>query len=177
MSRILTPQIGRRQVIRGMAAAATMSLMPGVRTALATPDLVATPRQTEGPFYPTDWSGDADNDLVRVTGEAARAQGLITHVLGRVLDTSGAPISGAEIEIWQCDATGVYRHPRDTSWLRTRDAGFQGRGRTRADAGGSYSFRTIKPIAYPGRTPHIHFPSPRRGTRRSSRRCTSPVSP
>ena len=157
MSRILTPPIGRRHVIRGIAAAAMMSLAPGARTALAAADLVATPRQTEGPFYPTDWGGDADNDLVRVEGEAARAQGQITHVLGRVLDTSGAPIPGAELEIWQCDANGVYRHPRDISWLRERDANFQGRGRTRADQAGAYTFRTIKPVAYPGRTPHIHF--------------------
>ncbi len=92
-----------------------------------------------------------------VTGEAARAQGQITHILGRVLDATGAPIPGASIEIWQCDATGIYRHPRDTHWFATRDAGFQGRGRARTDAGGAYAFRTIKPVAYPGRTPHIHF--------------------
>jgi len=94
---------------------------------------------------------------VRVTGEAARAQGQITHVIGRILDASGAPIPGAAIEIWQCDATGIYRHPRDTHWLRTRDPGFQGRGRTLAGADGAYALRTIKPVAYPGRTPHIHF--------------------
>jgi protocatechuate 3,4-dioxygenase beta subunit len=157
MSRILTPQLGRRHVVRGLAALTTLSLVPGARGAAAAPDLVATPAQTEGPFYPTDWSGDADNDLVRVTGEAAHAQGQITHVLGRILDTSGAPIPGASVEIWQCDATGVYRHPRDTSWLRTRDAGFQGRGRTLAGADGAYTFRTVRPVAYPGRTPHIHF--------------------
>jgi protocatechuate 3,4-dioxygenase beta subunit len=94
---------------------------------------------------------------VRVTGEAARAQGQITLVLGRILDSSGAPIPGAAVEIWQCDATGIYRHPRDTHWLRERDAGFQGRGRMLAGADGGYAFRTIKPVAYPGRTPHIHF--------------------
>ena len=77
--------------------------------------LVTTPAQTEGPFYPTDWSGDVDNDLVVVTGEAAHAQGQITHILGRILDTSGAPIPGAAIEIWQCDASGIYRHPRDNA--------------------------------------------------------------
>ncbi len=156
MSRTLTPPIGRRHVVRGLAALTTLSLVPGTR-ALAAPDLVATPAQTEGPFYPTDWAGDVDNDLVRVTGEAARAQGRITHVLGRILDTSGAPIPGAAIEIWQCDATGIYRHPRDTHWFRERDPGFQGRGRTLAGADGAYAFRTIKPVAYPGRTPHIHF--------------------
>jgi protocatechuate 3,4-dioxygenase beta subunit len=157
MARILTPQIGRRHVVSGLAALATTAVVPGGGKLLAAPALVATPRQTEGPFYPTDWSGDADNDLVVVQGEAAQAQGRITHILGRVLDSSGAPVPGAAIEIWQCDATGIYRHPRDTSWLRTRDGGFQGRGRTRSAANGGYSFRTIRPVAYPGRTPHIHF--------------------
>ncbi len=157
MSRILTPQIGRRHVVRGLAALTTLSLVPGASKALAAPDLVVTPAQTEGPFYPTDWTGDIDDDLVRVTGEAARAQGQITHVVGRILDVTGAPIRGAAVEIWQCDATGIYRHPRDTHWFRTRDPGFQGRGRALGGADGAYSFRTIKPVAYPGRTPHIHF--------------------
>ena len=157
MSRILTPQIGRRHVVRGIVATAAVSMIPGVPPVAAGTGLVATPVQTEGPFYPTDWAGDVDNDLVVVTGEAAHAQGQITHILGRILDTSGAPIPDAAIEIWQCDATGIYRHPRDTHWLRKRDAGFQGRGRARSDAKGAYAFRTIKPVAYPGRTPHIHF--------------------
>jgi protocatechuate 3,4-dioxygenase beta subunit len=157
MSRILTPQIGRRHVVRGMVATAAATLLPGMLPAAAAAGLVATPAQTEGPFYPTDWSGDVDNDLVVVTGEAAHAQGQITHILGRILDTSGAPIPDAAIEIWQCDATGIYRHPRDTHWLRKRDGGFQGCGRARSTANGAYAFRTIKPVAYPGRTPHIHF--------------------
>ena len=157
MSRILTPQIGRRQIVRGIVATAAATLLPGVLPARGATPLVATPAQTEGPFYPTDWSGDVDNDLVVVRGAAAHAQGQITHILGRIVDASGAPIPDAAIEIWQCDATGIYRHPRDSHWLRTRDAGFQGRGRARSDASGSYAFRTIKPVAYPGRTPHIHF--------------------
>ena len=69
----------------------------------------------------------------------------------------GAPIPDAAIEIWQCDATGIYRHPRDMHWLRKRDGGFQGRGRARSAADGADAFRTIEPVAYPGRTPHIHF--------------------
>lgn len=157
MSRILTPQLGRRHVVRGLAAVATAALVPNRGAALAAQPLVATPAQTEGPFYPTDWTGDADNDLVRVIGEAAQAQGQITHIVGRVLDATGAPIPGAALEIWQCDATGVYRHPRDTGWFRKPDGSFQGRGRATADAKGGYRFRTIKPVAYPGRTPHIHF--------------------
>ncbi len=126
MSRILTPQIGRRHVVKGLATLTVLSLAPGPLSALAAPGLIATPAQTEGPFYPTDWTGDADNDLVLVKGEAARAQGQITHILGRVLDTSGAPIPGAAIEIWQCDATGIYRHPRDTHWFRHARLGLPG---------------------------------------------------
>jgi protocatechuate 3,4-dioxygenase beta subunit len=160
MSRILTPQMGRRHVVRGIVAVSAAALVPGphglLRAALAASELVTTPEQTEGPFYPTDWSGDIDNDLVLVKGEAASAQGQITHILGRVLDQSGAPVPGAQVEIWQCDATGIYRHPRDTSWRRKRDAGFQGRGRMPVGSDGAYAFRTIKPVAYPGRTPHIH---------------------
>jgi len=157
MTRILTPQIGRRHVVRGLAAVTAAAALQNAVCALAANERVATASQTEGPFYPTDWSGDVDNDLVRVVGEDAQAQGQITHILGRVLDTSGTPIPGAAIEIWQCDASGIYRHPRDTHWFRKRDGNFQGRGRTTVDAQGAYKFRTIKPVAYPGRTPHIHF--------------------
>ena len=120
---------------------------------LLTPPL-PTPRQTPGPFYPVDWSGDVDADLVQVAGEAARAQGIVTRLRGRVLDARGAPVSGALVEIWQCDAFGRYRHPRDRQ--DGRDPGFQGRGRAPAGPDGSYASPTIRPVPYPGRTPHIH---------------------
>jgi protocatechuate 3,4-dioxygenase beta subunit len=156
MSRVLTPVIGRRAVLQ-RAAAVTLTALAPVPLARAEQKRVATPRQTEGPYYPVSWTGDADNDLVVVTGEAARAIGQVAFVEGRVLDLSGQPVAGAGVEIWQCDARGIYRHPRDESASRQRDLGFQGRGRLITDAAGRYSFRTIKPVAYPGRTPHIHF--------------------
>jgi protocatechuate 3,4-dioxygenase beta subunit len=162
MSRIITPELGRRHVVTGLAAITVMGAAPGL-SALAQTRLAATPRQTEGPFYPVEWTGDIDNDLVVVKGEAAQAMGQITHVMGRVLDASGAPIAGAQVEIWQCDANGRYRHPSDRN--ATRDPAFQGRGRTVSGADGRYAFRTIRPVAYPGRTPHIHFAivAPQRG--------------
>jgi protocatechuate 3,4-dioxygenase beta subunit len=76
------------------------------------------------------------------------------HLRGRVLDAAGAPVPFATVEIWQCDASGRYRHPRDRQ--DGRDPGFQGRGRSVAGPDGHYAFRTIRPVAYPGRTPHIH---------------------
>jgi protocatechuate 3,4-dioxygenase beta subunit len=63
-------------------------------------------------------------------------------------------VPGTIVEIWQCDALGIYRHPRDRQGQR--DAAFQGRGRLRVGPDGSYAFRTIRPVPYPGRTPHIH---------------------
>jgi protocatechuate 3,4-dioxygenase beta subunit len=117
-----------------------------------------TPVQNEGPFYPDELPHETDNDLVRVTGADAQALGQVTHLLGRVLDRQGRPVPGSLVEIWQCDAKGHYIAQGGTSWLgsRARDPGFQGYGRTLTDAGGGYRFRTIRPVAYPGRTPHIH---------------------
>lgn len=157
MAPVKTPWIGRRELISGLAVAAAVPLRP--RALYAERLLTVTPPQTEGPFYPKDWTGDIDNDLVLVQGEAAKALGHVTHVSGKILDASGQPIRNAEVEIWQCDNNGIYRHPRDTSWFskRERDPGFQSRGRMTTDTGGNYSFRTIRPVAYPGRTPHIHF--------------------
>jgi protocatechuate 3,4-dioxygenase beta subunit len=107
----LTPSLpSRRRLLITGAAAATWPLAEG---AAQSPQLPPTPRQTTGPFYPVDWTGDVDGDLVRVTGEAAAAQGVVTHLRGRVLDVRGVPVPGAIVEIWQCDAFGRYRHPRD----------------------------------------------------------------
>ncbi|RIA56128.1 protocatechuate 3,4-dioxygenase [Dichotomicrobium thermohalophilum] len=159
MFRIRTPWIGRRAAVSGLcaalAAAATGKLAPA--HAAPEPKLTPTPGQTEGPFYPPEWLGDIDNDLVLVKGEDAKALGTVLHIRGRVLDRRGEPIEGAIVEIWQCDAKGVYHHPWDERGRRKADSGFQGRGRVETDAEGRYVFRTIKPAAYSGRTPHIHF--------------------
>jgi protocatechuate 3,4-dioxygenase beta subunit len=63
--------------------------MPSILGLAQTTMLLPTPRQTTGPFYPLDWSGDADADLARVAGQAERAQGVVTHLRGRVLDVRG----------------------------------------------------------------------------------------
>ena len=116
--------------------------------------LAPTPRQTPGPFYPLSLPLDADADLVTVRGRPAPAQGTVTHVVGRVLEPGGRAVPGARIEIWQCDALGHYHHPLDGGGA---DPNFQGYGATVADNDGFYRFRTIRPVAYSGRTPHVHF--------------------
>ena len=114
-----------------------------------------TPRQSAGPFYPAELPLDDDNDLVHVAGQAGPAKGQVADLSGRLLDRNGHPLSNMRIEIWQCDANGRYRHPRENG-RQPIDPGFQGFGHTLSDADGRYRFLTIRPVPYPGRTPHIH---------------------
>jgi len=143
----------RRAMLIGATAALVAPALPDV--ASASSHLIVTPGQTEGPFYPVSFPPDMDSDLVRVQGQKAQAMGQVTHLAGRVLDKRGEPVRGAMVEIWQCDARGIYHHPLQPG-LQRRDTAFQGYGRMEA-ADGRYNFRTIRPVAYPGRTPHIHF--------------------
>ena len=146
--------LDRRRLLVLSSGTLVASALQGV-VAAATP-LVITPGQTEGPFYPVSFLADMDADLVRVQGQAANAMGQITHIHGRVLNRKGEGVRGAMVEIWQCDSRGIYHHPQQ-SGLQRRDTAFQGYGRTEVTADAGYSFRTIRPVAYPGRTPHIHF--------------------
>jgi protocatechuate 3,4-dioxygenase, beta subunit len=129
--------------------------LAGIESRAALAALLATPAQTPGPFYPKTLPLDVDNDLVRVAGHTRDAAGTITHLFGRVLDTDGRAIANAQIEIWQCDSRGHYHHVDDGDVLQL-DPDFQGYGKTLSAGDGSYRFRTIRPVAYPGRTPHIH---------------------
>jgi protocatechuate 3,4-dioxygenase beta subunit len=123
---------------------------------------VVTPKRTEGPFYPTKLPVDTDNDLLILNDGPAKALGTVAHVSGRILDKDGRPVRNAVVEIWQCDQNGAYLHPGSSNAAK-RDAGFQGFGRFTTAANGEYYFRTIKPVPYPGRTPHIHYKIKRSG--------------
>jgi protocatechuate 3,4-dioxygenase beta subunit len=119
-------------------------------------DRVVTPRQPRGPFYPLELPLDDDNDLISVRGQAGTAKGEITNIIGMLMDEHGRPVPNMRIEIWQVNAFGRYHHPRDQQ-NKPFDANFQGHGHTVSGDDGGYRFRTIKPVAYPGRAPHIHF--------------------
>lgn len=116
-----------------------------------------TPSATEGPFYPTPpmRRADVDNDLVKIIGTVQEAGGQVVTLTGRILDKAGNPLAGHRIEIWQCDTNGKYLHTGDRQSIPF-DPAFQGFGHDITDAEGRYVFRTIKPVTYPGRTPHIH---------------------
>jgi protocatechuate 3,4-dioxygenase beta subunit len=142
----------RRHFMRNFVVGAAGLWIPG---ALAEA-LTLTPRQTEGPFYPTDLPLDTDNDLILINDSTNPSLGEITHLSGRVLDEKGAPIRNALVEIWQADQHGVYLH-KGSDGAEKRDGNFQGFGRFLTGSAGEYYFRTIKPVKYPGRVPHIHF--------------------
>jgi len=119
-------------------------------------ELVRTPKQTEGPFFPDTLPLDTDNDLLVVNDSITPAVGEVTYLTGRILDAKGDPIKNALVEIWQVDNAGAYIHSKDPNHAK-HDKNFQGFGRFLTGSTGEYSFRTVKPVPYPGRTPHIHF--------------------
>lgn len=142
---------GRRRFLKQMTFGAAMFTTPG----LFAEELLRTPRQTEGPFYPDKLPLDTDNDLLVINDEITPAVGEITHLTGRILDEKGNPVQNAAVEIWQVDNHGSYIHSRGATDDR-RDKNFQGFGRFVTNRKGEYYFRTIKPVPYPGRTPHVH---------------------
>jgi len=144
------PAMPRRRLI---ASAVAMLVAPTLlRPARAQTPRVLTPAQTEGPFYPTAYPADSDFDLL-VQGDRRYSQGMPVWLDGVVIDIDGKPVRGAVVEIWQCDQQGHYHHPGDGGLA---DPAFQGFGRVSVGAAGEYRFRTIRPVAYSGRTPHIH---------------------
>ena len=141
----------RRRFIASAALPLAAWTVPGAWAEM----LESTAAQTEGPFYPDAMPLDTDNDLLRLNDSSSPADGEVTHFGGRVLSAAGLPMRNVTVEIWQADARGVYIHSGSDGGDR-RDANFQGFGRFLTDSDGRFYFRTIKPVAYVGRTPHIH---------------------
>ena len=145
-------EIARRTFLGATALGAASLYAPGVFAE----ELLRTPAQTEGPFYPDKLPLDTDNDLIIINDSLNPGVGEITWLSGRILDLKGDPLKNATVEIWQCDNNGAYLHAGSSNAER-RDGNFQGFGRFLTGQSGEYLFRTIKPVPYPGRTPHIHF--------------------
>lgn len=127
--------------------------VPGTESML----LNRTPDQILGPFYPVHQVPDAQGDL---TG-GGRAEGLVLHLSGQVRMLDGTPVTGAQVEIWQANSHGRYRHAGDIN-PAPLDPHFHGFAVTTTDAEGRYAFTTVKPASYPTspttwRPAHIHF--------------------
>jgi protocatechuate 3,4-dioxygenase, beta subunit len=159
MNPLASDSLSRRHFVRGLAFGATALAAPGAFAEA----LTLTPSTTEGPFYPDHLPLDTDNDLILINDGLTAAVGEITHLGGRILDSNGEPLRNAVVEIWQVDGNGVYLHSGSAG--EKRDANFQGYGRFLTGSSGEYYFRTVKPVPYPGRTPHIHFAINQNGNR------------
>jgi protocatechuate 3,4-dioxygenase, beta subunit len=151
MSRIILPQ-NRRVFLSTL----TLSAAAFTTRGLFADELVRTPKQTEGPFYPNKLPLDTDNDLLVINDGITPAVGEVTYLTGRILDAKGDPVRNALVEIWQVDNNGAYIHTKDPN-AASHDKNFQGFGRFLTGSTGEYYFRTIKPVLYTGRTRHIHY--------------------
>ena len=145
--------LARRNLLMAAGASLALGALPPASAAALTP----TPWQATGPFYPDHLPADTDSDLLRNASPSDTAQGEPLGLAGRLIDTAGRPLDGARIEIWQCDAGGRYLHSGDRQATPRRDPGFQGFGASATGTEGEFGFRTIRPVPYPGRTPHIHL--------------------
>lgn len=140
---------------RGFIATASLGATAFAARGSFAEELTRTPTTNEGPFFPTKLPLDTDNDLLVVNNDLTPAVGEVTHLSGKLLDATGAPLRNAVIEIWQCDKDGTYL--KQASQGEKFDPHFQGYGRFLTGSTGEYYFRTIKPVPYKGRpAPHIH---------------------
>lgn len=105
--------------------------------------LPTSPYCTIGPFFPGSFCTGCE-DMTHFEGKQARGQHIFLK--GRIFEEGHRPILNAIIEIWQPDASGIFRHPLDPRFHEA-DPGFLGWGRVRTDAQGQYCFRTVLPGA------------------------------
>jgi protocatechuate 3,4-dioxygenase, beta subunit len=153
--------LDRRELLKMSALIAGVDTLASAQSAgAAEQELLRTPGQILGPFYPLKELPQI-SDLTRIPDRSGRAEGQVLHVMGQVLNLSGEPVRKAKIEVWQANAHGRYTHPSDPN-PAPLDPNFGGAAVLTTDAEGRYRFKTIKPAAYPAgpnlmRPSHIHF--------------------
>lgn len=124
--------------------------------------LPRTPSEELGPMYPVDKPDERGNDLVVSARTGKPVEGQVLYVRGQVMDLTGTPVAGAEVEIWHADPHGRYPHPCDLN-PAPLDPSFSGWARITSDAEGRFRLRSTKPGPYPTSTPgwwrppHVHF--------------------
>jgi protocatechuate 3,4-dioxygenase beta subunit len=134
------------------ASATGSAVASAVASAGALPTCVVVPELTEGPYYVDvnlERSDIRPNTTDGVASEGAPLQ--LAWVVSQVDGDGCLPMEGAIVDVWHCDALGVYsgvQGSTGTDFLR----GFQ-----RTDAGGAAAFTTVYPGWYQGRAVHIHF--------------------
>jgi protocatechuate 3,4-dioxygenase beta subunit len=158
--RVLT----RRELVAlfGAAAAAALTHRAAAQTSgrepsTVIPNCVVHPQQTEGPFFVDERLLRSDVRTDSRTGTVSAGSPLDLRLTIAQVSASGscAPLAGAQVDIWQCDAVGRYSDANDRR-NSTKGQTFL-RGHQITDANGVAQFTTIYPGWYPGRAVHIHF--------------------
>lgn len=155
-------RVSRRQALRLMAIAATTTLLPYGREqpafAAALRSCIVRPEQTEGPYFVDAKLNRSDIRSEPSDGSVKPGVPLrLTFQVSHVNASSCTPLSGAIVDIWQCDALGVYSGVRDMNvGFDTREKRFL-RGFQLTNINGMAEFVTIYPGWYEGRAVHIHF--------------------
>jgi protocatechuate 3,4-dioxygenase beta subunit len=165
VGRILT----RREVIAllGVAGAGAVASRVGAQPGTGAPPAAArawvpacvvTPAQTEGPYFVDEKLNRADIRPDPTNGKVSAGAPLDLEIrVYRVANGACTPYENAMVDIWQCDAMGLYSDVRDTNgFFNTAGQKFL-RGYQLTDSSGVAKFTTVYPGWYQGRTVHIHF--------------------
>jgi protocatechuate 3,4-dioxygenase beta subunit len=151
--------LSRREALALLGAGGAAMLVVGVRrpaAAAAPAPCVARPALTEGPYFVdakldrSDIRSDPADGTVR---PGAPLQ--LTWRVSRLTAGSCAPLAGAMVDLWHCDAAGVYSDVSDPGGSTVGRKFLRGYQVT--DGEGLARFTTIYPGWYPGRAVHIHF--------------------
>jgi protocatechuate 3,4-dioxygenase beta subunit len=147
----------RTLALLGASGAALLAARNGAAAAVPSlPACVVRPRQTEGPFFV---DGDLERSDLRIdprTGAAKPGVPLrLAFRVSRVGASGCAPLPGAQVHVWHCDAAGDYSSVRDRRAPNAGEAFLRGFQTT--DAAGTARFLTVYPGCYPGRAVHVHF--------------------
>ena len=147
----------RRELLALAGTAGASALLRGIPGfAQDKPACVVRPQQMEGPYFVETGLNRSDIRSDPATGTVKPGMPLqLTFHVSRVDGSACAPLPNAHIELWQCDALGVYSGVRDPSGDTTGQKFLRGYQVT--DAAGVTHFTTIYPGWYPGRTVHLHF--------------------
>ena len=139
------------------AAASASATVPTAASTVVLPSCVVRPALTEGPYFVDEKLDRSDIRSEPSTNAVKPGVPLgLTFLVSRVSGSTCTALAGATVDVWHCDALGVYSDATDPSFGSTRGTKFL-RGYQTTDAGGRASFTTIWPGWYQGRAVHIHF--------------------
>jgi len=165
--------LSRREVLVLLGAAAFAPPRRSQRSSLL-PSCVARPRQTEGPYYVDERLNRSDIRSDPTSGVVSAGIPLaLTFLVSQIAGDACRPLAGAQVDVWQCDAMGIYSDVTDPGFNTVGQKFLRGYQVT--DQAGQAAFRTIYPGWYAGRTVHTHFKVRTPGTRARAAEFTSQI--